>query len=259
MSYAALLLIFTIGIVAGFLNTVGGGGSLLTLPIMIFLGMPSAMANGTNRVSLIPQNISAVVNFRRKGYFDLKFGLLLALPAIIGSFAGAILAVNVPDSLFNKILAFVMLIVLFLTIKKPAASVDKPETPQTKLQTAILMLSFFAVGFYGGFVQAGVGFIIIAVLYRLTGMNLVKINSLKVFVVLLYIMASLFIFVKEGQIDWVVGITLAAGNAIGAWFGSSFAVSKGDKWIRIFIIGAVSIMSLKLLGVFSLIQQLFLR
>jgi len=246
-------LILVTGIVAGFMNTLGGGGSLLTLPMLIFLGSPAAVANGTNRIALIVQNIVGVSNFRRKGFFYPKLGIILAIPAVFGSFLGARLAISIPEELFQKILAVIMIVVLVLILTRPEKKFLK-EIEGENLSTARLVVSifvFFGVGLYGGFINAGVGFVIIVALTLITGMSLVKINSLKLFIVLIYISSSFIVFIIHGKVDWILGFTLAIGNALGAYLGSNFAVSKGDKWIRVFIVIAILSMSAKLLGLFN--------
>ncbi|MTI79598.1 MAG: sulfite exporter TauE/SafE family protein [Firmicutes bacterium] len=260
MTVTNVLLILVTGVAAGFLNTVGGGGSLLTMPMLIFLGLPSAVANGTNRIALMVQNIVAIANFRHKGFFNPKLSILLSIPAVLGSIVGARFAINLPDELFNKILAVVMLTVLVLIIWRPEKKFIKTEEDKnkdeqnfSKFKLAIAMLLFFFVGFYGGFIQAGVGFIIIAALTLITGMSLVNINALKVFVIFVYMLSSLLVFVISGNVDWILGFTLAIGNATGAYIGSNFAVAKGDKWIRIVLVIAVLGMSAKLLGLHKLL------
>ncbi len=247
-----IILVLLTGIVAGFLNTVGGGGSLITMPILIFLGMPSAMANGTNRVALLVQDIVAVLGFRSKGYFDLKFGLTLGIPAMVGSIIGARFAVNLPDDIFNKILAVVMMLILVVIIFEPHKKFIKYESEISKEKKWLSIIVFFFIGIYGGFIQAGVGFIIIASLSILTGLSLVHINSLKVFVIGMYILTSLIVFGVSGNVNWMTGLLLALGNATGAWLGSIFAVSRGDKWIKVVLSVSVIAMALKLLGVFDL-------
>jgi len=246
-------LILVTGVVAGFMNTLGGGGSLLTLPMLIFLGSPAAVANGTNRIALMVQNIVGVSNFRRKGFFYPKLGIILAIPAVFGSLLGARFAISVPEELFQKILAVIMIVVLILILTRPEKKFLK-EIEGENLSTARLVVSifvFFGVGLYGGFINAGVGFVIIVALTLITGMSLVKINSLKLFIVLIYISSSLVVFIIHGKVDWILGFTLAIGNALGSYLGSNFAVSKGDKWIRVFIVIAILSMSAKLLGLFN--------
>ena len=246
-------LVLVTGVVAGFMNTLGGGGSLLTLPMLIFLGSPAAVANGTNRIALMVQNVVGVSNFRKKGFFYPKLGITLAVPAVFGSLLGARFAISVPEELFQKILAIIMIVVMILILTRPEKRFLK-EIEGENLSTARLVVSifvFFGVGLYGGFINAGVGFVIIVALTLITGMSLVKINSLKLFIVLIYVSSSFIVFIIHGKVDWILGLTLAIGNALGAYLGSNFAVSKGDKWIRVFIVIAILSMSAKLLGLFN--------
>lgn len=255
MTATQVILILLAGIASGFVNTVGGGGSLISLPVLIFMGLPSAVANGTNRIALMVQSIVAIGYFRQKGYFYPRLSIMLGIPAVLGSILGARFAISLSDEMFNKVLAAVMLTVLVLIIWRPerkflkAAEEEKLAGP--RLMAAVLV--FFGVGFYGGFIQAGVGFIIIAALTLITGMSLVKINSLKVFVTVIYMLASFIVFVASGKVDWVPGLALAAGNAAGAYLGSVFTVSRGDKWIRIFLVVTVLILSGKLVGAHKLL------
>ncbi len=253
MEILDLGLILITGVAAGFMNTLGGGGSLLSLPMLIFLGSPAAVANGTNRIALIAQNIVAITNFRRKGFFYPKLGITLAIPAVFGSFLGAKIAISIPEELFQRILAIIMVIVMVLILTRPEKKFLKEIEGEnlSSIRLVIAMFVFFGIGVYGGFIQAGVGFIIISALALITGLSLVKINSLKVFIVLIYVFSSFAVFIIHGKVDWILGSTLAIGNALGAYLGSNFAVSKGDKWIRVFIVIAILSMSAKLLGLFN--------
>lgn len=253
MDIGNVILIFFVGTLAGFINVLAGGGSLLTLPVLIFLGLPSATANGTNRIALMVQNIVAISNFKRKGYFDLKLSLMLGIPAILGSIIGANLAISLPDNIFNKILGIIMFFVLMLVLFNPLKNKDTSCEKLTTKRKVIAIIAFFCVGIYGGFIQAGTGFIIIATLTLITGMSLVRINSIKVFVIAIYMTSSLIVFIINGQVNWLYGLFLAVGNSTGAWLGSSFAVTKGDKWIRIFLFISVTIMAAKLIGLFDLL------
>lgn len=253
MSITHILLILAVGIVAGFINTMAGGGSLLTMPVLIFLGLPSSTANGTNRIALLVQNAIGIWNFRRQGFFEWKLSLWLSIPAVIGSIIGALFAVAISDNLFNKILAVVMVVILIFVIWQPHKRLVKEEKAPTRGRMIIACVSFFVVGLYGGFIQAGIGFLMIITLTMSFGMSLVKVNSMKLFIAGVYILASFVIFVIHGEVDWLLGCILAIGNAFGAWIGTHFAVSKGDKWIRIVLVIAVVLMAAKLFGIFSLI------
>ena len=239
-------LLIGVGTVAGFINTLAGGGSLLTLPVLIFIGLPSAMANGTNRVALFIQNISGILGFRRKGISDFRFAALITLPALVGSWIGANLAVEMNDALFRKVLAGIMLLVLVLIITNPAKRWRMVEQQPGKGRLTIAMVVFFFIGIYCGFIQAGAGYLIIASITLTSGFDLVRTNAVKLFVVLFVTVVALVVFLSNGQVDWVRGLTLAIGNATGAWIGSHWAVAKGDKWIRRILVVTVIAFSIKL-------------
>lgn len=252
MSLLHILLVILTGIAAGFLNVNAGGGSLIAMPVLIFLGLPSAVANGTNRIALIIQNIIAVANFKSKGFFDWKLSIVFALPAVIGSVIGSNLAISMSGEVFNKILAVVMLVVLALIIWKPQKKLEAKKETLEKKDKIIGAIVFFFVGIYGGVIQAGAGFIIIAALTLITGYSLVKINSMKVFIIAIYTVLSLLIFIINGKVNWVYGLSLAVGNGIGAYIGSNFSVKKGDKWIKVILIITVVFMAAKLFGIFKI-------
>ncbi|SMB88029.1 hypothetical protein SAMN00017405_1819 [Desulfonispora thiosulfatigenes DSM 11270] len=247
MNILNVLLILFIGTFAGFINVVAGGGSLLTLPMLIFLGLPSAVANGTNRVALTMQNIIAIWNFKRKGFFDYKLGITLSIPAVLGSIVGSRIAISIPDEVFNKILAVVMFIIIFTLIKKPKKKAEDVEEELTKKKKIILGITFFFMGIYGGLLQAGTGFIIITSLTLLSSLSLVSINSIKVIVTFFYVLSSLVVFIISGNVDWIFGLVLAVGNGIGGYLGSNFSINKGDVWIKRVLIVMVSVMAIKLL------------
>ncbi len=234
----AIPLILVTGVCAGFLNTVAGGGSLLTLPVLIFLGLPPATsANGTNRVAVFVQNASAIMGFRRKGVSDFGYSALLTLPALVGAWFGAQIAIETDEVIFNRVLAGIMIAVLLLTLFNPPKKLQGETENLSLFRKIIGVLVFFLVGVYGGFIQAGVGFIVIASLTLTNGFDLARTNAIKVFVIFFYTIIALIAFIR--YVDWPLGLTLAVGNATGAWIGSHWAVAKGDKWIRVVLVFAV--------------------
>ena len=241
-----VLLLFGTGIAAGFLNTVAFGGSLLALPVLIFLGLPTAVANGTNRIAIFCQNFSAIVGFRRKGVSDFNYSILLAIPAVIGAVIGATIAVDIKDAVFNLILAVVMITMLVLTLINPTERLKERIESKDTRSKIIAMAVFFFIGIYGGFIQAGVGLLVITALRLLTGIDLVRTNAIKVFVIFFYTVVALGIFIIKDKVNWYLGPTLAIGNACGAWLGSHWAVKKGDKWIKVVLIVAVLAFAIRL-------------
>jgi uncharacterized membrane protein YfcA len=247
------LVLIPVGVAAGFLNVVAGGGSLLTMPTLIFLGLDAATANGSNRIALVGQNAMAMINFYRKGFRDLKLGLVLSLPAVIGAVAGAQIAIEIDDLLFRRILSVVMLLVLagVLIKQKKRASQQAPEPQSEQLRLLPLQLVLFVlIGAYGGFIQAGVGYLLIFALSVVGNLSLVRTNSVKVIVVALYMVPSLAVFVVGEKVSWIPGLVLMVGNSVGGWLGSAFTIAKGDRWIRVVLAVAVTAMAAKLMGLF---------
>ncbi len=241
-----LILLVIVGFIAGCINIIAGGGSLLTLPILIFFGLPSHIANATNRIAIIIQNIFAVSGFKSKGVSSFPFSIYLAIPATIGALLGAHIAVDIKGELFNKILAIVMITIVIYMIVKPKMNLEKLAEKTTGKDLYISVFLFFLVGLYGGFIQAGVGFIMLIILSSVNNISLVKSNAIKVFVALIYTTAAVAVFIYNDMIDWKYGLTLSIGNAIGGWFVSRWSVKKGDGFVRTFLIIMVTILAIKL-------------
>lgn len=241
-----LLLLVVIGFVAGVINVVAGGGSLLTLPILIFLGLPPNIANGTNRIAIIIQNIFAVSGFKSKGVSAFPYSIYLAISATIGAIIGALLAVDIKGEVFNKILAVVMVLIVVYMVFKPKTTSKELLERITGKHFWLGILAFFFVGIYGGFIQAGVGFIILLTLSAINRFTLVKSNAIKVFVALVYSFSAVAIFAYNDMINWKYGLILSIGNAAGGWFMSRWSVKQGDGLVRVFLIIMVMIMAIKL-------------
>jgi uncharacterized membrane protein YfcA len=240
------LLLVGVGFVVGFINTVAGGASLISLPILIFLGLPPAVANGTNRVAIVLQTAIAVAGFKSKGVSTFPFNIYLGISALLGSVIGAYIAVDIKGETFNRILAIIMVAVVLIIIFKPRVNVAELEERITGKYLWIGILAFFFIGIYGGFINAGIGFIIILFLHYVNRLSLVRTNATKVAVVFIYTLAALVVFALNDKVIWKVGLVLALGNGLGAWFSSRISVDKGDGYIKIFLIGMVLVMAVKL-------------
>ena len=247
--YVAAL--FVLGVIAGFQNVMAGGGSLLTLPMLIFMmqshpayaGHAGPIANGTNRVAILIQNIFAVAGFRKKGQSNFKMSLKLAVFTLPGAILGAFFANRIDTTSFKKILGFVVIGVVLLMTQKHRLT----KGTTTKAYPRLGYLAMFGLGFYGGFIQAGIGFLMMAVLHGLMSLDLIKTNMHKVFIVLVYTVPALIVFALDGNVIWWIGLILAAGNSLGAWLGTHVAVKKGEKFIRIMLLLAMLVMAVRLL------------
>jgi uncharacterized membrane protein YfcA len=238
-------LIIIVGFLAAFLNTVGGGGSLFSVPILTFIGLPITMANATSRVALLFQNIFAVGGFRSKGVeLPWPYSLYLGLSSLGGGLIGSLIASRVSDALFTKIFVIVMILAVVLIIYDPFKSSGE-ERLSVKSQV-MGSICFFFIGIYGGFVQAGIGFLVIAVLSLVNNLNLVKSNYVKVFAAIVYTAVSVVVFAWQGKIVWQIGFVLAIGHALGGWYASRWSVKAGEVWIKRIMIVSIIGMAIKL-------------
>ena len=241
----ALIILFAAGLAAGTLNVVAGGGSMLTLPLLIFLGLPTAVANGTNRIAILVQNIGAVWGFHRHGLIDPRWLLWAGIPAVVGAIAGSWMAVGVSDHAFRRILAVIMVLVAIWMIWDPLKNRSLGEISMTDRRRALMSVIFLAVGFHGGFIQAGIGFVVLAVV-PLAGLDMVKGNALKVLIVLIFTPIALGVFALNGKIDWAFGSVLAAGNFLGGLIGVRLTVLMGNRWLKLVVTAVVLILAARL-------------
>lgn len=241
-----LLLLVLIGFIAGVINVLAGGGSLLTLPMLIFLGLPPTVANGTNRIAIIIQNIFAVKGFQSKGVSAFPYSIYLAISASVGAVIGALAGVNIRGELFNKILGVIMVLVVGYMVFKPKTSTKDLIERTTGKHFWWGIFAFFFVGLYGGFIQAGVGFIILLFLSGINHYSLVKSNAIKVFVALIYSVIAVAIYAYNDQVFWKYGLILSIGNASAGWLMSRWSVKKGDGLVKKFLIIMVLAMAIKL-------------
>jgi uncharacterized protein len=245
------------GILAGFINTLAGSGSLITLPLLMFMGLPANVANATNRIGIFLQSAVGAVSFRNQKVFDYKEGIWLSVPATIGSFFGAIAAVNLSSRLMESIIGGLLLFMFFIILYKPEKWIQEKAGRIEGRPKLWQLVIFFFIGLYGGFIQAGVGFILLAGLVFGAGVNLTKANALKVFIVFVYTSVALVVFIIDSQINYLAGFVLAFGSMIGAYIASKVAIKSGPKVVRIILLVIILISALKYTGAIDLVIRLF--
>jgi uncharacterized protein len=245
-AWTSSLLLFVVGLVAATVNVVAGGGSFLTLPVLIFLGLPASVANATNRVGVVTQTMTTAVAFHGYGLLPRHLLWRASLPASIGAFFGAWAALQVGDLAFRRLLAACMLGLTLLTFwhrtPTPANPALTPPSPPAWLPPA-----FFCVGLYGGFIQAGVGFLVLAITNVLR-IDLVRANALKNTVVLPLTVISLALFASQGAVDWPLGLALGAGNMVGGLLGVRLAVAAGHHWLQHIVTVTIVALAIALLA-----------
>lgn len=248
MNLLDLVLLFFLGIIVGFINIVSAGGSLITLPALIFFGLPSAVANGTNRIGILVQNLFAMIQFKKKGLLNWKLSILVSIPAIIGSIFGANFAIDLSEKVFNNTLAIIMLVLIVLMTFKPHTYLKIGESFIEKYKLPLLLVFFLVIGFYGGFIQAGVGFLIIIIFtVFMKKLSLAEMHSIKTVVITIYLLISTAIFIYNGQVNWLYALVLSVGSGIGGGLGGKFASQVSEKVLKAIMVSIVSILSVKLL------------
>ena len=257
MDALTLLLIFGGGILAGIINTVAGGGSMITLPLLIFAGLPAHVANGTNRVAIVFQNMSAVAGFKKHGYTVGREAWLLLIPSLLGAYVGVRLVLDLDETMLRRVIGLVLILMLVPLLRKNTATegagvVTPPSRPW-------VWPVYFLIGVYGGFLQVGVGFMYLGLLAGVHRMNLVAANLIKVFYVLVYSLLALLVFSLAGQVAWTAGIVMALGSAWGGWLGARMAVERGERWIRVVLVVAVVAAAVKLTGLAGFLAGIWIR
>ncbi|MGI9603976.1 MAG: sulfite exporter TauE/SafE family protein [Acidimicrobiales bacterium] len=246
MTFGEGLLLAVGGVVAGIINTNAGGGSLITVPLLNLVGVPGTVANGTNRVGVLVQNLGATVEFRRLGVSGLRAALPVILPTLAGALVGAVAISGVTDEAFER--AFGLLMVPLLVLSLWQATRTRPVDDERTLWPWWLSGPlYFLVGVYGGAFQAGVGLLLLLALSR-TGYDLVRANSIKVVVILVQTAITLPVFIARDQVDWAAALVLSVGFGVGGALGARVAVIGGEKVIRPILVVAVIVLAGSMLG-----------
>ena len=245
MDLLDVLLLVCGGLLAGSVNTMAGGGSMLTVPLLVLAGLPGDVANGSNRVGILASNASAAAAFRRLGVSGLSRTLPVLVPVAVGSLVGVLLVARLADETFERAFGVLMVPLVLLSLRPPVLK----SVEERVWSGPFTVLVFLAVGLYGGAFQAGIGLLLMVALSR-SGMDLVVANSVKVVVIMVVTVTALPLFIVGGRVDWGPALVLAAGFAIGGALGARLTVTRGASLIRPVMVAAVLALAGRLLGLF---------
>jgi len=236
LSVSSALLLIGTGFIAGIINTLAGGGTNLTLPASMVMGLPADMANATNRVSVLLQGVVALRGFRKHAMLPTHDLGAILLPTLVGGAFGAVAAAYAPLFLLKPRLLGAMLSMTFIILIRPQTVAPPPgTTPRVVRDRPSSWLWLWLAGFYGGFVQAGVGFILITALAGTLRYDLVRTNALKMVCVCAFTTLALGVFIAQGLVLWIPGLILAAGTTLGAWLGVRFAITAKPGTLKWFL------------------------
>ena len=247
MTWLELAGLAGVGLLAGSINTVAGGGSLIAIPALIFFGLPANVANATNRIGVIIQSLIASWQFHREDVLEPRAAGILIIPSSLGALGGSLLSVDIDEALFRQVIGGVMLIMLVILLIRPKRwllGTGRGARPVGVVQ----ILGFFAIGVYGGFLQAGVGIFLLAGLVLLAGRDLVRANAIKSLLVAAFTVPALVVFLANDLLAWQPGLALATGSALGGWLGTKMTVSWGPAFVRWVLLVVVAVSSTRLLG-----------
>lgn len=232
--YGQYIVFFALGAAASLINSIAGGGSSLSLPLMIFLGLPPTVANGTNRVGLIIGNLSSVHNLAKHGYLNKRLFLQLLIPSLVGALIGVFFLVSIGDKAFQAVIAMAICLVVVMSRLRKDIFGKPPATPPEKL-TLGGAVGFALVSIYGSIVQIGVGFVQIFSLTRYTGLDAIHVNALKNCLTTVFLIISTAALAFAGKVNWPVAVVMSVGAWVGGYIGSSLQRKKGNKFIENFI------------------------
>jgi hypothetical protein len=237
------------GLVAGIVNTLAGGGSLLTVPLLVLLGLPATVANGTNRIGVLFQNLVSTLRFRRGGLDGLVGATPILGATALGSVVGATIASSLPAELFRRIFGVAMVLLLIPMLRSGTRRSDADSPPPAPRSGVVNQLIFFGIGLYGGAIQAGAGIFLIAALSR-SGLDLVRTNAIKVVIIGVLTLVAVPVFVYQGQVDWTMASALVVGFGIGGEVGARAAIRGGERLIRPVLVVSVLAMAGRMLGLY---------
>lgn len=251
--YPALILA---GFIAGLINTLAGSGSILTLPLLMYMGLPPTVANATNRVSIILQNSTATITFVGNKLLDTRKAWQLGLPAILGSGIGAFIALSIDEAVMRTVIGVVMILMAVLLLLNSDQWLQERVNLILNPMKWWHLVVMFLVGIYGGFIQLGVGIILLVFLVMGTGLDIKHSNAMKVAVTFMLNIVAVIVFQGQGQINWQLGLVVAMGSIAGAWVGARYAIHWKTRWIYRLLILVIVITAMDLLGVLSWIGGL---
>ena len=243
-SFEHVLVLLLGGMLAGVVNTLAGGGSFLTVPLLVMVGLPPTVANATNRVGVMFQCLFGLKGFQQEGVAGFGGAAAILPVTLLGSWIGARLASDASDAVFGPVFGVLMLLALPIVLWNPKPREMERITPPSLLQH----LAYFGVGLYGGAIQAGIGIPLLLALVGIGGLDLVRGNQVKLALVAALTAVALAQFVYADKVVWSYGLILAVGTSVGGYTGSRVGARIGPKVIRPVLAIAIVVLAVRLIS-----------
>jgi uncharacterized membrane protein YfcA len=246
LSYQGLAILAAAGVLATVVNVMAGGGGMIVLPALMALGLPADVANGTYRLGVVTQSMAGATALNRAGKLETSSIVPILIPTISGATAGALLATWIPRDLLKPIMLATMVFMAGLILFRKQTLIAPEGAALTPAEAPRSFLGLFFAGVYGGFIQAGVGFLILGVLVGTLRHDLVMANALKLVVTLAFGVVALGIFTWAGLVSWTPAIVLAVSSVVGARLGVKLMLKvpvSGLRWFVFTCVVATSIVA----------------
>lgn len=249
---AVILMLVLSGVIVGVINTLAGGGAIISMTLFMALGLPIGVANGTNRIAVVLQNFTSSLAFLRKRMLDIKSGVKLSVPAVLGNIAGSFAATYISDTIFTICMTVVMsLVLLYMITDQDHKHIHIHGGRPLNVRWWHYFV-FLLMGFYGGYIYIGLGYLLLAVTIWSMKLDIITANVVKCFIIFVATPFSLVIFMLNGQVDYIYGLWHGLGNVIGALLASHFALVLGAKFVRYFTLAVLVICFADVVGIISL-------
>ncbi|MDD2622722.1 MAG: sulfite exporter TauE/SafE family protein [Bacteroidales bacterium] len=251
MNIGIIVTLIVSGFIVGFVNTLAGGGSVISMTLFMMLGLPPAVANGTNRIAVFLQNLTAVAVFKKNKVLTFQKSIKYVIPVALGSVLGSNIVLAVNETFFNYFFIGVILIMVLVVLLKPQLWLKENPRKINRHMDIIQWMSYVMIGIYGGFIHVGIGYFLIAMLVLVGGYDLLKANAIKNLIVLMYVPFSLIPFILYDQVRYDYGLIHAIGNIIGAFIASNWATKLGNRFIRYILIFLMLVSCIQVLNLFD--------
>lgn len=253
MEYHIIILLSLVGFTAGFIDSIAGGGGLLTIPAFIIAGVPPKIALGTNKFQATLGTSISTGNFIHKGKVSLKIVTSGILFALVGSFIGSKVIISLNPDIVGKIIVFLLPLGIIATLTPRKVTIESQILSKTDIFIKVPVICLI-IGFYDGFFGPGTGSFLALSFYVFMKLNLIEATANAKVFNFLSNLGALAAFISSGKVLYSLGLPMALCNMAGNYLGSHLVLKKGSKVIRIFLLIVLAILSITLIWKFFIAE-----
>jgi len=247
LNLTMFLIVCPLVFLAEFVDAIGGGGGLISLPAYLIAGLPAHMAVGTNKLSSTLGTIVSTIRYWRHNFYDYELSVVGVVTALFGAIAGAEIALFIDDSVFKVILLILLPLIAMYVLLKKDLEPKNTKSISRKKQCIIVAIATFLLGIYDGFYGPGSGTFLILVYVGLAKMNILTAEGNAKIVNLIATGSSLVVFLFNGAVLIPLGLTAAVFSMAGHYFGAGVAMKNGARVVRLVILSVIAILFMKVI------------